>query len=352
MTTSVANESRIIGADPDLEEVVEALYAAGPADPWAASLRAELPWVGISEEAGGVGGTVGDQVAIARAIGRHAVSAPVVESHLAARVLGAFGEDVPHVAMAFTLGDRRDRITVARDTLTGTLHGVAWARDADLLTAVLTTDDGLLACVAEPTDVEVSAGADLAGQPLDTVSVRRARVLGPLPDEVLPGARHALLRAAQIAGAIEACATLTNQYVWTREQFGRPVGSFQAVQAHLVTLEQAAVASRLVVQQAAHAIEVEGESRSRFEAAAAFVVTDHHAGLAAAAAHQAHGAIGMTLEYPLAGLTRRLHSWRGLGARHRNGVDHFGRDAIAYGSVAALVQRETGQQGPTARREQ
>ncbi len=57
-----------------------------------------------------------------------------------------------------------------------------------------------------------------------------------------------------------------------------------------------------------------------------------------AAAHQAHGAIGMTLEYPLALTSQLLHTWRGLSASHHVSAEHLGRDAI--GNVARLVARE------------
>lgn len=73
-------------------------------------------------------------------------------------------------------------------------------------------------------------------------------------------------------------------------------------------------------------------------------VANRHAGLAARAAHQAHGAIGMTREYRLQHFTRRLHTWRGefgdeTGLNLRLGAAMPGSGGImaAATSVASTV---------------
>jgi acyl-CoA dehydrogenase len=122
----------------------------------------------------------------------------------------------------------------------------------------------------------------------------------------LLGRRAATLRIALTAGALQAASELTRRYVSERVQFGKPIGAFQAVQAHVVQIEQMAVmttaiAERLALQEDAPDIDV----------AAARLVTAENALVGARAAHQAHGAIGMTREYRLQGYTRRLHTWAG-----------------------------------------
>jgi acyl-CoA dehydrogenase len=120
--------------------------------------------------------------------------------------------------------------------------------------------------------------------------------------------RGALLRSAQMSGAITGAFELTTTYVGQREQFGRPIGKFQAVQTHIVELAQASALTALAVDRAAAAAQA-GEAS--FEIVATKSLANRNAGLAARAAHQAHGAIGMTQEYALQLLTRRLHTWRG-----------------------------------------
>ena len=101
---------------------------------------------------------------------------------------------------------------------------------------------------------------------------------------------------------------VTRAYIKERVQFGKPIAAFQSVQMHLVELAQAATLTTLCVERAGRAAAIGPAS---LEIVATRSVASRHAGLAVRAAHQAHGAIGMTREYRLQHLTRRLHAWRG-----------------------------------------
>jgi len=85
------------------------------------------------------------------------------------------------------------------------------------------------------------------------------------------------------------------------------VGSFQAVQTLLVRVAEEAVLVDLAVQVAAREAERGG---GHFEIASAKLLANEAARLATRAAHQAHGAMGATREYPLHLLSRRLWAWR------------------------------------------
>jgi acyl-CoA dehydrogenase len=193
-------------------------------------------------------------------------------------------------------------------TVTGTLRDVAWGRDADRVVALA----GATVVVLRPVDATATApGRDLAGQPRDTLTFDRAAA------EVLPAAvtadqlaqRGAVLRAAQMAGAMAAVYDLTQAYTAQRVQFGRPIGKFQAVRTHLVFLAQMAVMTRLSADRAAAALESGADAS--FAAYAAKLLANQNAAVSVKSGHQAHGAIGMTREYALQDLTRRLNAWRG-----------------------------------------
>jgi acyl-CoA dehydrogenase len=99
------------------------------------------------------------------------------------------------------------------------------------------------------------------------------------------------------------------RYTGERSQFGKPIGRFPGVQQHVVHVAQQAamleMAADLVCVAAAADPGLAGQAAT-FQLAAAKSVAADAATIAAAAAHQAHGAIGVTKEYPLHHLTRRL----------------------------------------------
>src|SRR5262249_25776893 len=128
------------------------------------------------------------------------------------------------------------------------------------------------------------------------------------PQDARPAAcdlreRGALIRAALMAGALTATARLTVNYAGERRQFGRPIAAFQAVQHHLVGIAQEASLVQAAIDAAARA-------PGPFEIAAAKALSSRAALIATLAAHQVHGAMGMTQEYPLHHFSRRLWAWR------------------------------------------
>ena len=136
----------------------------------------------------------------------------------------------------------------------------------------------------------------------------------------------ALLRAAQMAGAMEAALDLATTYANDRVQFGRPIGKFQAIQQQLALLAEEAAASLVAVESAAISL-AEGRQSAEFALAAAKIRAGEAAGTVAEIAHQVHGAIGFTEEHSLHYLTRRLWSWR----------DEFGDEAYWAGLLGRRI---------------
>jgi acyl-CoA dehydrogenase len=155
-------------------------------------------------------------------------------------------------------------------------------------------------------------GRNLAGESRDTVVLDSV-----VPEHVAPAGegvdvdqlrlRGALARAVAMAGALARVTELTVNYTSTRHQFGRPLGRFQAVQRHLVRIAERSVSTGIATESACLNADPVPDL---FDVASAKIVAGESASLAAAAAHQAHGAIGMTKEYELGQLSRRLWTWR------------------------------------------
>jgi hypothetical protein len=126
-----------------------------------------------------------------------------------------------------------------------------------------------------------------------------------------------LALAAETVGTMAACLDLTLEYVKRRRQFGRAIGSFQAVQHRLSQCAVAVEGSRWLVYEAA------GQGAPPEAAAAAAAHATAAAGLVFAETHQFTGAMGFTREHDLHVWSMRLQALRleaGGVAAHRRAV--------------------------------
>ena len=139
----------------------------------------------------------------------------------------------------------------------------------------------------------------------------------------------AFARACQIAGALDAALALSIAYANERQQFGRPLGKFQAVQQSLASFACEAAAANCAAMGAAQALD---RGNAEFEVAAAKLRANRAVEMGTSVAHQVHGAIGFTEEYALAPLTRRLWQWRSEYGNDAYWSARLGSKVIAQGA--------------------
>jgi acyl-CoA dehydrogenase len=129
----------------------------------------------------------------------------------------------------------------------------------------------------------------------------------PTLNYINPRLYLACIYAAQLAGALTAVFDRTLQFANDRQQFGRPIGKFQAIQHQLSVIAEHVFAARMAAQIGCHAknlipnLQKVAIAKARASEAALEV---------AALSHSIHGAIGFTSEFDLQLYTRRLHAWR------------------------------------------
>jgi len=244
--------------------------------------------------------------AVCRIAGRFAAPIPLPETILAASLLEGAGLDVPEGALTIAPADAAEAIAIAANgTLSGTARRVPWARHAAHIAVICDSPDGGTLALVETARAHITPGQNIAGEPRDDVRFDATPAVHTVAG-VSPAALHeqaALLRAAQIAGALEKILAMTVQYAGERRQFGRPIAKFQAVQHHLAVLAGHVAAACASVEAAVGAPDF-------LAVAAAKASASEAAGEAAAIAHQLHGAIGFTEEHTLHRYTKALWAWR------------------------------------------
>jgi acyl-CoA dehydrogenase len=289
----------------------EAVQAA-EADGWSSSVWSAVADAGYESLAEM---PLEDTLAVLTVAGEHAAPVPLAEAVLAGWLLEAPLTGPASVAPASDLRLKDDRVS-------GTVARVPWGHAVNRMVAVI---DGQAVVVAVASATRIERHANLAGEPRDTLVFDRAEAQDARPAACDLRERGALTRAALMAGSLTAMARLTVKYAGERRQFGRPIAAFQAVQHHLVGIAQEASLVQAAVDGAARA-------PGPFEIAAAKALASRAAMAATRAAHQVHGAMGMTQEYRLHHFSRRLWAWRNEYGDERHWASRLGRAVAARGA--------------------
>lgn len=201
--------------------------------------------------------------------------------------------------------------------LDGTKLFVAFANVANDLLVVAKDGDGETLLIVDAQSAGISktplAVVDASKQyevVFSGVKVPKANVIGergkarPIIDRALQEWTVAI--CAWMVGGAEGAFTMAVEYSKTRVQFGRPIGSFQALQHKAADMAILVEGAKLTTYQAAGALET-GDEPERAIAMAKAWTTDAFRKVCTDA-HQMHGAIGFTWEYDLQLYTRRMRA--------------------------------------------
>jgi acyl-CoA dehydrogenase len=304
---------------------------------WEAAAEAGLPWIAVPEAAGGEGGDLGDALAVLRLAGYHGLPLPLAETGvLAGWMLAASDLRVARVPATVAFGPD---LVWSGGTARGSARLIPWGRSAEhVVTLIPARGDQAVVAVFDSCDLGVERHVNVAGEPRDTLYFDGAPPLASAPAG--PGVsaetlrrRGALTRVVLMAGAVSRIRDITVRYTGERYQFGQPIGRFPGVQQHVVHVAQQAAMLGLAADLAYAAAVADPALTGRaatFQVASAKSVAADAATIATAAAHQAHGAMGMTQEYPLHHLTRRMWAW----------TRDYGTGAQAAEEVGAIVAKD------------
>lgn len=319
----------------------EVLEAAGqgqwPDSLWKAISDAGLTRALLAEEEGGAGLSWAEGLAVIRLAGYHRIPAPLPETMLAARLLADAGVPLPEGPVSLAPWQPGPSLQVERLAdgwrLSGVCKRVPWGRQVRAVLAAIETDAGSRLVCFDPSLGEVSEGMNLAFEPRDTLRLDGITVPASAVFELNHGSDlfhlGALMRAQQLAGAMQKALDQSVQYAGERVQFGRSISKFQAIQQQLADLAgQVAIANAAAQAAADHW----GTDKSDFFVAVAKARAGEGANRAAAIAHQVHGAMGFTREHSLHYATRRLWSWRDEFGNESDWQQRLGQQVLKLGA--------------------
>jgi acyl-CoA dehydrogenase len=305
-----------------------------PGRQWAELASAGVLAAALPEAIGGAGLGLLEQCSVLTELGRAVSPAP----YLASVVLGAgaiaefgspsqqrrwaapagTGSIVLTVALAEEDGDDPSTPSARAEPagpgwrLSGVKTVVPAANRADLMLVPASGPDGAMVFLVEPSDDGVTVqpqaltdGAEAGRVTLDDVALGRDRVLGGGSAGAAVAAwlmsRCTVGVCAEQAGVLERALELTAEYARSREQFGRPIGSFQAVAQRLADAYVDVEAVRLTMWQAAWLLAAGRAGDPEVDAAIAsakFWAADAGHRVAHTAVH-VHGGMGIDTSYPL-----------------------------------------------------
>jgi alkylation response protein AidB-like acyl-CoA dehydrogenase len=300
--------------------------SSNPADIWSAG--AQLGWNGlaIAEEHGGSGFGLAELSVVLEAQGRELCPGPFLPTVAAAVVIDRCGSDSVRAQLLSGLADGTavgalgltGSIKVGSDgVVTGESSAVLGAPDADVL--VLTAGDDILIVDATSDGVTVQALPSLdPTRSIGSVALRDVSV--PAERIARGAARRArtvfrILASAEAVGVSWACLDMAVEYAKVREQFGRTIGTFQAVKHHAANM----------------LVDAEQTTAATWDAARSDDLDSAWFAAAVAASHairaqvfnsqnniQLHGGIGFTWEHDAHLYLRRA---RTLAAVMQDGID-------------------------------
>jgi len=293
---------------------VRAIRAGGsPEALWAALDAAGFPDALVPEAAGGVGLSPAEVLPVLMAAGGAALPLPLGETMLARAALAAAGEAVLHGPVV--LGE-----AAADGARLPGLGGAHWL--------LVPEGDGahLLPSAALSAEEATPYGLTVRWAPGEGRHVA-------VPDLAAAGA---WAEAAAMAGAMEAVLAATVRHARDRQQFGRPVAAFQAVQQQISVMTEDVFAARMAAQLASVADGTGVAGLRTARVAAAKIRVGEAAGRVAAIAHAVHGAMGITEELDLHLLTARLQAGRLRFGGEGYWAGWLGRQALADGGADML----------------
>jgi alkylation response protein AidB-like acyl-CoA dehydrogenase len=315
---------RVLSRESTIPRVRAAEDTGFDAGLWKVLAEMGASGLAVAEHAGGIGSGLLEFALVGESLGRHLACAPLVEAAAAAVLLAEVGGQPQLLSLALDGGS--PVVLSPRLALDGAALLVPGGSVAQAVIA-LDGDDLVVAAGPPASTIEDIGFTGCADRPLRGAGVERTVVAEGARARALwlrATGWWRLATASVSVGIAEQALAVAVAYATEREQFGVPIGSFQAIQHLLAQVVMAADGARLLVRETAWRHD-RGDERWREAADIAFAHASQTAVRSAEACLHVHGGYGYTLEYDAQLYLRRakalqLHGgdperlWESIGA--------------------------------------
>ncbi|MCI5074453.1 acyl-CoA dehydrogenase family protein [Oricola sp.] len=286
---------------------------------WSKIVEMGLAGALVEETAGGFGLKAADFVLAVEACGYACLPEPLVENA---------GVSLPLLAEAAPDNELLAQALAGEITVATGHPSNLFVCDADTAGAlVIGNDDGLFLVERQKAELARQPSVDpfrrlfaVDFSPADATRLADPAHAASMLDAALD--RGALFAAAQLVGIAQRCVDLAVAYAKDRHQFGKPIGSYQAVKHQLATAQVKIEFAKPILYAAAASLP-EADMYSRARISHAKLVAAEAADLSARTAIQVHGAMGYSWEVDVHFFLKRaiaLETWWGAPAFHRERV--------------------------------
>jgi len=278
----------------------------------------ELGWSGLAVDSayGGVGLGFLEQCLLFEELGRAGTPSPLLATVACAGMpIARFGTEpqkqrwLAAIASGQVLSHARGEVSATGTAdgylLDGTAMFVPYATAAAALLVVAadaTGDPAVLIVDTDTADIGVEPLEVVGIEPLyrvrfDRVPVPADRLLGGAPVAAALTAYGTAATTAEMVGGAQRVLDMTVEYATQRHQFGRPIGTFQAVQHHCADMAIDVLGARLTGYEAVWRLAAGQDADLELSCAKAWVSEAYQR--VCSLGHQVHGAIGFTAEHDL-----------------------------------------------------
>ena len=266
-----------------------------------------LPRISVKEKFSGYEIPFFSILPLIKTINNYGTPLPLSETILSNYILSESDINPPNGIVTFATDTKN--IQIKNNLISGDFLSVPFLNLSKNLLIIHELNNAKQAILIDEINGEIIHKKNFLAEPRYDIKVKNLNIaeIKPLNNKIDFKFLGAVLRSAQMIGAMEKVLDLSTNYCSERQQFGRALSKFQAIQHQISDMAVELSASSAALS----AITDFNLSDKKFNDIA---ISKIRAGTAAgniiAISHQVHGAIGFTKEYELSYFTKNLNSWR------------------------------------------